>query len=215
MNDAEALAAEIRSAATSAGSHLVAAPLDTERSTYPMVVLSTEEIARLVIAVRPTIIYVAETTLDRAAEVEAAIEEIGAEPDDDASADVRRAGKLLAAHDGDSARTTIEFIAGGVLHAAYAEAAWITEFEREVEAISLRVADQEEAGERLAGKETAAHVRALAERLLSDPAFDGGRPSFAKRRFLAGELFPDEDEHILGAVTEMAENLRWLAAGRT
>ncbi|MDH7639969.1 hypothetical protein [Sphingomonas oryzagri] len=215
MNDAEALAAEIRSAATSAGSHLVAAPLHTERSAYPTVLLSTEEIVRLVIAVRPAIIYAVETTLDPAVEVEAAIEEIGAEPDDDASTDIRRAGKPLAAHDGDSARTTVEFVAGGVLHAAYAEAAWITEFEREVEAISLRVADQEEAGERLAGKETAAHIRALAERLLSDPAFDGGRPSFAKRRFLAGELFPDEDDHILGAVTEMAENLRWLAAGRT
>lgn len=214
MNDAEALAAEIRSAAASAGSHLVAAPLDTERSAYPTVLLSTEEIVRLVAAVRPTIIYMAEVLLNPSAEIESAIEVIGAEPDDDATTGIRRAGRRLAVHDGDPARTTVEFVAAGVLHAAYAEAAWIMDFEREVEAVSLSSSEQEELRGRIAGKEAAAHVRALAERLLSDPAFDGGRPSFAKRRFLAGEMFPDEDDHILDAATEMAENLRWLAAGR-
>jgi hypothetical protein len=49
--------------------------------------------------------------------------------------------------------------------------------------------------------------------LAAHPAFNMGRPSFEKRLFLAGELFPDQDDRSLSQITTDAQNLDWAAKG--
>jgi hypothetical protein len=40
-----------------------------------------------------------------------------------------------------------------------------------------------------------------------------GRPSLEKRLFLAGELFPDQDDRSLSQITTDAQNIDWAAKG--
>lgn len=141
INDAERLLTEVRSTAKSAGCHIVAAPLDNEHAACPTVVLETDEVLLLVAAIQPPILYVFATDLDVEQEVATAISEVGVERGDRAFADITRAGRRLAAHQGHPARTSVEIMVGGVLHLAYAAAFWISAFENEVETISARVSE--------------------------------------------------------------------------
>ena len=56
----------------------------------------------------------------------------------------------------------------------------------------------------------AAHVEALARRLLADPAFHFGKVSAAKRHLLATAMFPDEEARLLNDVVDLAQRLDWL-----
>ena len=122
MNDARSLATELRSAAEAAGSYVVAAPLDTDRATCPIVLLSATELLSFVAVIRPPIVYLLETVLDVDAEIASAFEEIEAEQEDRALAEIKRAARPLEEHEGQTVRTSVEIVTGGVLHVAFAAA---------------------------------------------------------------------------------------------
>lgn len=215
MNEAESLSRSVRDAAAAITAYIVPAPLDTgNQPAMPRVALSAEEFTAFVHAARPRIIYLFETELDLEQEVETALEDTGIEEDGKAAQAVRRAAERLRGHQGEVVRVFAEAVLDGVHHLAFEAASWIEVFESEVEAIAA-----EEQGENAArGQQmSAAHrarARDLAARLTADPAFNTGRVSFAKRRFLAGELFPDEEDRMLDIVVELAENMHWLASAR-
>lgn len=214
MNDAENLSRGLRDAAAATGAHIVPATLDIADNATPRVALSPDELTALVHAVRPPIVYLFESPVSLEQEIEAALDEAGIEEDGKAAKAVRRAAERLRAHEGEPARALAEVMIGGVLHMAYAAASWVVTFEEEVEAIAAEAAKGDAARYREASAATDARTRDLAGRLVADPAFNSGRISFAKRRFLAGELFPGEDGRVLDAVVELAENMHWLASAR-
>lgn len=215
MNEADSLSRSVREAAAAITAHIVPAPLDTgNQPTMPRVMLSADEFTALVHAVRPRIIYLFETVFDLEQELGTALEEAGIEEDAKAARAVRRAAERLSDHEGEIVRVFAEAVIDGVHHIAFEAASWAEAFESEVEAITAKEQDDNAArGQQL----TAAHrarARDLASRLTADPAFNTGRVSFAKRRFLAGELFPDEDDRLLDTVVELAENMHWLTSAR-
>lgn len=215
MNEAENLARGVRDGAAAAGSHVVPTTLDTgDRLAMPSASLSPDEIVALVHAVRPPIIYLFESVLDLEQEIEAALDEAGINEDGKAARAVRRAAERLRPHEGQTARVFAEVVAGGVYHVAYVAAAWINAFEEEVKAIADRAAEEDVTRVRQMSAAAHAHTRELAQQLVAHPAFNSGRVSFAKRRFLAGDLFPEEDDARLNAVVELAENMQWLASAR-
>lgn len=119
-NDAQVLLDRTRSAAKKAGSHVVPAPLDISKAACPVVVMEADEMLRFVAAMRPSIIYVSATDMDVDDELATAAKTLGLEPGDRAFVDISRAGRRLARHQGAPARASIESVADGVLHLAYA-----------------------------------------------------------------------------------------------
>lgn len=107
-----------------------------------------------------------------------------------------------------------EAVFDGVHHIAFEAASWAEAFESEVEVIVAKEADENATRGQQLSANNRVKTRDLASQLIADPAFNTGRISFAKRRFLAGELFPDEDDRLLDAVVELAENMHWLANAR-
>lgn len=215
MNEAENLSRSVRDAAAAITAHIVPAPLDTgNQPTMPRVMLSADEFTALVHAVRPRIIYLFETIFDLEQEVETALEEAGMEQGGKAARAVRRVAERLRDHEGEIARVFAEVVFDGVHHIAFEAASWVEAFESEVETIAAKEQDENAVrGQQM----SAAHrtrARDLANQLTADPAFSAGRVSFAKRRFLAGELFPDEDHQLLDTVVELAENMHWLASAK-
>ena len=215
MNEAEHLASGVRDAAAAITAHIVPAPLDTgDQPAMPRVALSTAEFTAFVQAARPRIIYLFETALDLEQEIETALEEAGIEEDGKAARAVRRAAERLSEHDGETVRVFAEAVFDGVHHIAFEAARWVVAFESEVEEIAAKEQDENAARGQQMSAAHRARARDLANQLTADPAFSTGRVSFAKRRFLAGELFPDEDDRLLDTVVELAENMHWLASAR-
>ena len=215
MNDAEHLAQSLRDAAATASTHVVPAPLDTgDRLAIPTVSLSADEFTALVQAIHPPVIYLFESVLDVEQEVESALDEAAIEEDGKAAKAVRKAAERMSAHEGEIARVFAEVVTGGVHHVTYMAANWINTFEKEVEAIVARAAEEDATRDDQANAAANAHARGLAGQLVADPAFNIGRVSFAKRRFLASELFPEEEDRLLDTVVELAENMHWLASAR-
>lgn len=215
MNEAEHLSRSVREWATASGSHIVPAPLDMGDSrAMPSAALSSNEFTALIHAARPSVIYLFERQIDSGEEVATALEEAGIEDEGKAAKAVRRAAERLRAHEGELGRVFAEVVVAGVHHIVYAAAPWIATFEQEVEATAARAAEENIDRTREASAAASAHARGLASRLVADPAFNSGRVSFAKRRFLAGELFPDEDDRVLDMAVELAENMHWLASAR-
>ena len=215
MSEAQDLSASAREAAAAVAAHIVPATLETgDRLVIPHVALLRDEFAALVVATRPPAIYLLEATLDVDIEVASALEEHGFDEDGPAARKVRRAAERLTPHQGALARVFAEVVVGGVYHLTYAAADWIGIFEGEVDAIATRAAEDQATRDQGALPAASRHVRDLAKQLTADPAFSSRRVSFAKRRFLAGELFSEEDDRTLDAVVEMAENMHWLASAR-
>lgn len=215
MNEAERLARNLRDAAAATDAHVVPAPLDTgDRLAIPSVSLSADEFVALVHAIRPPIIYLFEIMLDVNQEVEIALDEAAIEEDGKAAKAVRRAAERMSVHEGEIARVYAEVVTGGVHHLAYEAADWISSFETEAEAIAASEAEKDATRDRHASAAASVHARGLAGQLVADPAFNSGRVSFAKRRFLASELFPEAEVRLLDTVVELAENMHWLASAR-
>ena len=215
MNEAEQLSQSVRDAAAAIAAHIVPAPLDTgNQLAMPRVALSAGEFVSFVHAARPRIIYLFEATFDLEQEVETAVEEADIEEDGKAARAVRQVAERLRDHEGETVRVFAEAVFDGVHHIAFEAASWAESFESEVETIAAKEADENAAREQQLSAANRAKARDLASRLTADPAFNTGRVSFAKRRFLAGELFPDDDDRLLDAVVELAENMHWLASAR-
>ena len=192
MDEPRELSESIREWASAVAAHIVPVPLNTgEETATPSAILSTVEFLALLQAVSPAVVYLSEWPLNIAEEVATALDEAQIHPDETAAAEVRKAADKLKEHEGALVRVFAETLIGGVHHA-------------EEQTDQLRK-------ERL---ESDSRIRILAEKLVAHPAFHHGRISFAKRRFLASELFSDEDDSVLDATVELAELISWLASAR-
>lgn len=191
MNEAEHLARSLGDAAAMPSTHVVAAPLDTgDRLAIPTVSLSADKFMALFQAIRPPVIYLFESVLNVDQEVESALDEAAIEEDAKAAKAVRRAAERMSAHEGETARVFAEVVTGGVHHVTYTAASWINAFEKEVEAIAAKAAEDDATRARQASAATNAHARGLAGQLVADPAFNSGRVSFAKTPFPCGRAVP-------------------------
>lgn len=216
MNEAQNLAQSLREAALEITAHLVPAALDVgNRLAMPHVSLSANEFLAFVYAARPRIIYLYEHAFDLAQEVETALEEAGIDGGGKGAKAVGKVAKRFSGYEGETARVFAAAVYDGVCHIAFEAASWAENFDLEVETITAREADENAAHSQQLQAANSVRARDLANRLVADPAFSSGRVSFAKRRFLAKELFPQEDGDLLDGVVELAENLHWLANARS
>lgn len=215
MDTPEELSRVVREWAGTHSVYLVPGTLDIGRElAIPSAALSPEEFVALIRALQPPVLYLWEHVLDVEGEVDMALEDAGLDTAGDAARAVRRAARQLGPHEGVIARASVQAVVAGVHHSTYAEAGWISRFEEEVQVISAGAAELAAHEGRQAGAEANVELRRLASVLVADPAFHSGRVSFAKRRFLAGELLPEEDDRVLDAAVELAEHIAWLASAR-
>lgn len=191
------------------------ATLNTDsKFAMPIAQLSPDQFIARIHAARPPILYLWEQTLDTDEEIQERVEDAGMEMDGEFARAVHRAAEGLRQHEGTITRIFVEAVVGGVYHLTYSEADWITRFEEEVQ---IEVARYSEDMEQQRVRELAqanAELRRLATALVADSAFHTGRVSFAKRRFLASELFPQAGDRVLDAAVELAENMAWLSDAR-
>jgi len=163
-------------------------------------------------SVRPPVIHLADAPLDADEEAKLAFEEAQLDPDGSLSRAVEKPPAPLRRHNGEIGRAIAEVVFGGVHHMTYATASSISDFEDKIEGI-IAAAHEDASRRRDIERATSDQlVRRLAKDLLAHPTFNVGRVSFAKRRFLAGELFPNEDGLVLEQVVELAENMHWPAS---
>lgn len=215
MNEAEKLSRSVHEWATKSGCHIVPVPLATSDTlAMPSAALSPDEFIVFIHAAQPPLIYLFEGRFDVDQEVEVALDEASLESYAKGARAVRKAAERLRSHQGEIGRVVAEAVVGGVHHMVYAAASWVIAFEQGVEATAARAAEESAERNRQARVAADAHARSLAKCLLADPAFNSGRVSFAKRRFLAAELFPGEEDGLLDVVVELAENMHWLTNAR-
>ena len=215
MDEPRELSESIREWASAVAAHIVPVPLNTgEETATPSAILSTVEFLALLQAVSPAVVYLSEWPLNIAEEVATALDEAQIHPDETAAAEVRKAADKLKEHEGALVRVFAETLIGGVHHVTYVESGWISSFEETVEGIASQHAEEQTDQLRKERLESDSRIRILAEKLVAHPAFHHGRISFAKRRFLASELFSDEDDSVLDATVELAELISWLASAR-
>ena len=144
---------------------------------------------------------------------QAAIDDALADAGDDARelarlrAALEKKTKHLSKHDGETVGLQCEWLKDGVLHHfEHDEAEWYDEFV----AITYEIAEQQE---RAAVQEASAEsdaedkrLRALGEQLARHPRFAEAN-SDARRRFVAAQLFPNEE--AVGMIVEYADMLYW------
>jgi hypothetical protein len=216
MNEADNLAQSLREAALAINAHLVPAALDVgNQLAMPHVSLPPDEFLAFVYAARPRIIYLYEDAFDLEQEVETALEEAGINENAKGAKATGKVAKRFSGHAGETARVFAAAVFDGVCHIVFEAASWVEDFEHEMETITAKEADESAALSQRLQLANSARSRDLAVKLVADPAFSSGRVSFAKRRFLAKELFPHEDGDLLDGVVELAENLHWLASARS
>lgn len=179
------------------------------------VVLDPEEMLRVIETARPSLVYIDESTFDAEDEAGAAHAALGMDEETDAEvvATFAEVIRRSAKSNGDPTRSLVGFVCEGVLHIAQVTAPWYDALEDEVEGKVAELLAERSAGDAIRDTEDARKIRRLARELANNPAFNLGRPSFEKRLFLAGELFPGHDDQTLSRITTDAQNIDWAAKG--
>jgi hypothetical protein len=210
-NEAAVLAERLRAAAEAIGAHLVEGHVRTgSASTIPEVYLEMDAALALISVAKPRVIYVDETLLEFEDLLVEARELLRLGEDDETPAALRAAAAPLSKHAGEHCSASAHFVVDSILHSTATSASWMEEFDSQL-ADLVSAAREASIGDReRASAVEAAHVEALARRLLADPAFHFGKVSAAKRHLLATAMFPDEEAIILDDVVDLAQRLDWL-----
>lgn len=211
VNEAANLGSAIKVAASTSKSVLVEATVQSrDDGTTPVVILSSEDVVRIISSHAPRIIYLVEQVFDLAGEIEAArdeLDDMGVERSPDA---LKVTQRRFAPHDGQIGATIASFMIDGVLHTAVSTATWHDEFGDAVEAILEESREGASAGQASKNSEKVKAIESKALVLVKHPSFNHGRVSFDKRMALAETLFKDCDPHTLSEITRRADNLFWL-----
>ena len=210
-NDAAVLAERLRAAAEAIGAHLVEGHVRTgSASTIPEVYLEMDAAFALISVAKPRVIYVDETLLEFEDLLVEARELLRLGEDDETPAALRAAAAPLRKHAGEHCSTSAHFVVDSILHSTDASASWMEEFDSHLEDLASAAREASNGERERANAAEAAHVEALARRLLADPAFHFGKTSAAKRHLLATAMFPNEDTRLLDEVVDLAQRLDWL-----
>lgn len=175
------------------------------------VVLSEEDFLRIMAAFPPKLVYVKVYPLAAQASM---LNALGLESADGIpealKTEVMRFMSQWIRYDGKALAGVACFVIEGVLHSFHEQVGWYAEFDEHLEALRTRAAELLAEGhkqERIAArKEASKEVKAYADKLRAHPAFSYSRPSWEKRRYLAGELFSNLEDSLLGAIVEEATN---------
>jgi hypothetical protein len=179
------------------------------------VVLDPDEVLRVIEVSRPKLIYLAEAIFDAEEEAAGAYEALGVDVElepgiADRFADlIRRTEKA----NGKPTMVMVGFVSDGVLHVGQVMEEWYEGIEGEFDEKVAEIRGELSADEAIRDTAVSRLIRKHARELAAHPAFNMGRPSFEKRLFLAGELFPDQDDRSLSQITIDAQNIDWAAKG--
>jgi hypothetical protein len=208
-NEAVKLAAAIRKSAADVAACLVGAQIRTDGHALGQVILDAAGITRLIQAVEPKVVYLAEDVFDLEAELESAREAFGAIGQPALPPEIRAAGRRVAAHDGEVCFAQAALVIDGIVHTAIETADWSDAFEEAVEATTLKLREDAAAGRLAENKLVTAEIESCAVQLAAHPSFNhGSHISFEKRLTLAQAMFGDRDG--LQEITKRAQLLFWL-----
>lgn len=179
------------------------------------VVLDPDEILRVIEVSRPKLMYLAETTFDAEEEAAGAYEALSVDGELEPGITnrfsdlIRRTEKA----NGKPTMAMVGFVSYGVLHVGQVTEEWYEAIEAEFDEKVAEIRGELSADEAIRDTAASRLIRKYARELAEHPAFNMGRPSFEKRLFLAGELFPDQDDRSLSQITTDAQNIDWAAKG--
>lgn len=105
------------------------------------------------------------------------------------------------------------FFDGIVGYYSYERAEWLEEFNFEIENIRGQLDEQERREFVIEEESRRAEISKAMEKILRDPRFSKGRPSRAKRLYLASMLFPEFVAEERKKIVEQAEMKLWASAG--
>lgn len=212
--DVDAMIATVRTAAAEAGSHVLDVVLSLNDAKIPVAGIDADDLAALIRAVRPRVVYCTLIPFD-------AGEQVLADPfGDDADEDLLerpRVRKLVSkwrSRDGQTAQVSAVAVVDGVMHGLLVQPSWYDEYEAEIEEHGKETDRIRDERDRRTEAEAKKRLDPFVEKLIADPRFSGPKVGRAKRLALAEEMFPDEDRRALSEVVDLAESRHWLAAGR-
>ena len=207
--DLNRIIADVRYAATKAGSLVVESGFSVERVTLPVVSIDTTAFADLISKIKPRIVYLRPLLFDVAEAIEESVEVesetvLGQPP-------IKKLHTKWKARDGQAFRVFIAFVIESVVHVAVEDANWFEDFESELEGLSEFVEAHLEAESRSSAVAELERIRPMVTQLRSDPRFSGPKVGVAKRTILAKALFPKLDDATIRDIVERAEGEHWLA----
>lgn len=105
------------------------------------------------------------------------------------------------------------FFDGIVGYYSYENAEWLEGFDVEIENMKELLDEQERREFAIESENRQAEVAKAIDKIMRDPRFKAGRPSRAKRLYLASLLFPEFTREEQQVIVEQAEMRLWASAG--
>lgn len=210
----DAMVAIVKAAAADAGSHVVDVVLSLNDAKIPVAGIDADDLAALIRAVRPRVIYCTSIPFDAGVQIG---EDLFGDDADEALLERPRVRKLVSkwrSRDGQTAQVSAVAVVDGVMHGLLVQARWYDDYEADIEAHGEETDRLRGERDRRAEAEAKKRLDPSVKKLMADPRFSGPKVGRAKRLALAEEMFPDEDRKVLGEVVDMAESRHWLTAGR-
>ena len=182
-----------------------------DKDVFPTVVLTGENSAKIIRYAKPRLVYLTKLTF----EVEAEVSEVNGsgsfeEKENEVAPPFEKLMRKWKRRNGETALVVGSFVVDGVLHTSVSAPKWKSEFDIELseaeEEVSQLQDDLEASLEAADQKDVEEKASALAE----NPSFSAGRSSFAKRKLLAGKVFPGLPESKLANIVKSADKIVWL-----
>lgn len=203
-------------AAASASRAVVVDGFPTNPSAAINVPLDSEEMLRLIVIIKPGLLYVHQERFDYDTAIEDCFADLGSESNDNLDISPLSSLKRYAkAYNGKLCLVYVAFAAGSVLHLCLEESEWYADFQMEVEELSARLKSVVAENRKKSDLKFALEVNKKAEILANDPAFNYNRAGREKRTYLAEKLFPDCDWSEISQIVEEATNIDFLNKARS
>jgi hypothetical protein len=213
LRNLEKRLSRIEQAAEESSSFVVTSVLTSERNETYRVSMDIEPFLALLAHTRPSVLYVFADKFD-ARQVLEAWWEIDEDDAEDraliAEPRVRQMTGQVSHFEGQIGTILASFFVGNVLHSCFEQTDWLTEFEREADALQTQLAEDRRRRENGDFAREEAESRRYAKSLCEHPKFNEGRPSREKRIYLAESLFPDLERGAILRIVEEAANMHWL-----
>jgi hypothetical protein len=217
----EALPGLIRQLAAEAGSFIVPNVPDTNEFLAVLRVgINATTALTLVKNVRPRLIYLSEVQFDPDSQISEALSQFEESDSKDLNSQEQNPQPLdkrlislkshWREHQDQLCGIVLAFMIDGVMHMCVNSTSWSDEFDKALDDVVTEIVEESAAKKTLLDERDDAVIRENAKILAAHHAFNSGRPSFAKRVFLAEKLFPGVNEDVLDRITERAEKLDWL-----
>lgn len=204
----EAFGQKLREVATLAGSVLLAG-IPTNRTDPLLVVLDGEEMLRVITAVKPQLVYILEHPFDSDLELEEALDEFQDHEGQQSPQDFEDLRKEGVRFNGKVCAVNVAFFTSGVLHLCHEQTDWYSALTGRYEERIATIRAGTDGAELERNRQRDAKLSEKAAQLAAHEAFNFNRAGLEKRRYLAGQLFPDCGDQELYRIVEEATNIDW------